>query len=119
MDVDNHGNGGPRSLSEEERLKIKRLAIVNDELKEEYDRLYIDFKYLRSRHEEVVRTAKELERKHSEMDNRTYRKPWRKFYEEEVTLQELGTTIRQYAEKVRKNRAEVWQTIERLMGDGA
>jgi len=116
MNSNNHGDGGGRhGLSAAERLEIERLDIVRSQLQAEYVRLYFDHRYLCRQHEKVVRNARELERKHFKMDSRAYRKQWRKLYEEEIALQELGATVRQYAEDVRKHKEEVWLARERLI----
>lgn len=120
MDADNHRHGrGQRRLSVEESLKLELLDAVRKELQTAYERLYIDHENLRSQHEQAVKNAKELEQKRSEIDDGTYRKKWRRFYEEEIALQELGATIRQYAEEVRKRRDDAAKARERLMKKSA
>lgn len=120
MHADNHRHGrGQRRLSVEESLKLELLDAVRKELQTAYERLYIDHENLRSQHEQAVKNAKELEQKRSEIDDGTYRKKWRRFYEEEIALQELGATIRQYAEEVRKRRDDVAKARERLMKKSA
>ena len=121
MKADDNGNGNGRGrsrLSAEERLEIERLDDVGNKLQAEFENLYIDYKNLHSRHERAFTNGKELERKYFDMDVWTYRKQWRKLLEEEIVLQELGATVRQYAEDVRKCREEVWQTKYRLMKNG-
>jgi len=120
MDADDHGNGREqRCLSVEDRLELERLDGVRNELQELFERLYIDHKNLHSQHEKVVRNAEKLARKYFEMDDRTYLKQWRKLHEEEIVSNELGTTIRQYAEKVLEQREQVWRARERLIKDSA
>ena len=120
VNADNHQDGcGQRCPPVDERLEIERLDRVRDELQVEYERLYIDHKNLHRQYEKVVENAKQLESDYFGMDNRTYRKRWRNLYEEEVALQELGATIRQYAEKVREKREKVWLVRERLIKDSA
>jgi len=96
-------------------LELDLLDGVISELQEEYERLYAGYRKIHSQHENAVRNAKELENRHSEMDSRTYRKRWRGLYEEEIALQELGATVRHYAEKIRQQREAVWFMREMLI----
>jgi len=119
VDADDNGNGRrQRCLSTKERLEIARLDRLMTELQAEFERLYDDYKNLHSQHEKTFMDGKALEQKYLEMDSRTFRKQWRKLFEEEITLQELGTTIRQHAKKVLERSEEVWQARERLINNG-
>ena len=116
MEAEDHQNGRrQRCRPMKDGSEIERLEGLRNELQAEYERLYIDHQNLYSQHEKTVWNAKDLELKGFELDNRTYRTQWQKFYEEEIALQELGATIRQYAERVRNRREEILQAIERLM----
>jgi len=109
-------NGGRRYPPSVEHIpEMERLEKFRNELQAKYVRLYSDYKDLYSQHQKTVMNAKSLERKYLEMDNRTYRTQWRKFYEEEIALQELAETIRGYAEMVRNQRVKIWLAKERLM----
>jgi len=119
MDTDGYRKRRRQSCrSVEDELEIVRLEACGSELQAEYERLYTDYKNLHSQHKEAVMNAKILERKHSQMDSRAYRKQWRTFYEEEIASQELGVTIRQYAEGLRNQKNEIIQTRNRLMKEG-
>jgi len=120
MHLDDQQNGREQHcLSVEDRLELERLDGVGNELQAQFERLYIDHKNLHIQHEKAVRNAGKLAQKYFEMDNRTYLKQWRKLHEEEITSHELGTTVRQFAEKVLKQKEEVWQARQRLIKDRA
>jgi hypothetical protein len=104
-----------RCLSAYEISELERLDGVTNELQEEYDRLYIGYENLRTKHETAFINAKILEQKYLKMDYPTYRREWRKFYEEEITSQELGVTIRRYAENLLNQRNEIRQARDRFI----